>query len=349
MAQYGFRGVSYVISGQLGRHGFYYLHPAELRAMIRSGRWDVEAHTQMSHNFVPVGGGKWAPALANRMWLPRLGRLETEDEYTYRIVSDLTQNVRALRNYGANPLTFAYPFSAVGVPSNDAHLFTILSQIVSQRFGMSFVDSAGQRFISRYDSSDSQQLPRLEVYHDTTARNLLTRLNLLAPIPVRLHGFPATGWFDGAGKWGIPTPVQNGVLTVNCPGHQWCATVWAPSPSQLWHNYRVRVTVGHLGTENSGASGTLLTGDYAVSVSSGRLSIERQGHRLVYVRVPVNATHHLDVALGDRALRASVDGRVHTVLNNSQEHGGIGFGAWLGKSTSPIPVFSNLSVESLDG
>ena len=217
---------------------------------------------------------------------------------------------------------------------------------VEERAQMSF-DRSGNRFIDRYDVN-TKHLPSLEVKRSATAQNLLTRLNALAPRPARLHGFPVTGWFDGSGRRPIPAPIYHG-LAVTCPGHRWCATYWSPSASQLWRTYRVRLTVSHLGSRNSGASGTLLASNYAVTVSAGRLRVVHQGHRRVYVRIPVHSVHHLDVALSGRALRVSADGLPFTVAGDARDHGGIGFGGWQAKPSSPTPIFSNLSVEPLHG
>jgi len=144
LARYGFRAISFVITGQLGEHGFYYLHPSELRAMADSGRWDIEAHTHLAHQYAQVdSAGDYGPPLTNRLWLAGQHRLETESEFAARIKHDLDLNVRELKQYGSNPQLFAYPFSAARTPTNDPHLIPILHQLVSARFRASFTSTDG--------------------------------------------------------------------------------------------------------------------------------------------------------------------------------------------------------------
>jgi peptidoglycan/xylan/chitin deacetylase (PgdA/CDA1 family) len=358
LKQYGFHGVAFVISGQVGKHGFYYMHPSEVRAMVQSGRWDVEAHTHMSHNYIPIDGhGHYGPALANRMWLPSQGRVETIQEYAARITNDLNLNIAELRSYGAHPLAFAYPFSAAGAPSNDrAHLFTILNHIIEQRFLTSFVDNAGQRFITRYDRHDPQVLPRLEVYQESTATRLLDRLRVLVPIAPRIDGFPHSGWYDEGGNRGLRVqPVAHGVLTLNKRHQHWDATYWSPSNTELWKSYRVAFTARGLGSDGKRASaGSLRIGSagghgYAVTVSSGYVSVQPQtgGRRPLYFgALPYpGSSHRVEVALSHGTLQVAVDGQhMKTLPANSQTHGGIGFGTWRPTYQSSIPRFDDLQV-----
>lgn len=355
LAKYGFHAMAFVISGQIGKHGYYYMHPQELRDMAKSGRWDLEAHTYYSHIFIQTGPYSWGPALANRKWLPKLGRVETLQEYHDRIAADFRRNVLDLRSYGATPQIFAYPFSAVGTPSNDRHVFSILDKLVEQYFAMSFVDNAGQRFVTRYDTRLPQHLPRIEVYNDTTAERLMKRIQAITPIPPRVNGMPASGWFTEATNRGLEGLVQNGTLTLQKPQHKWMAAYWLPSTTQLWRNYQASVTVERLGPPKSGTAGTLLIGvsgfhGYAVTISNNRVSIRTQvsGRTLWEGDLSSDAaTHRLTVRFTDR-LTVSADGQtLKTIAVDKQAHGGIGFGTWREKTSATSPTFRSLTVQPI--
>jgi polysaccharide deacetylase len=51
LAKYRMHAVAFVITRQ-AQHGFYYLHPAEIQAMIKSGRWDMKSHADVKQYYV---------------------------------------------------------------------------------------------------------------------------------------------------------------------------------------------------------------------------------------------------------------------------------------------------------
>jgi poly-beta-1,6-N-acetyl-D-glucosamine N-deacetylase len=360
--RYGMHAISFVISGQIGRHGYYYMHPQELRSMIRSGRWDVEAHTRLSHQYVPsddLGGA--GPALTNREWLPRLRRLETKHEFEARIGRDLERNVAELRSYGARPLLFAYPFSAARTPTNDVALIPILRRLVASSFQASFVDADGGRFLDRYDGATAQELPRIEVYRTTTATELLTRLRDLAPSAPVVHDALASErlWsFEGSPAVGARPTVADDRLTLGSPARHWVAAYLGASQSELWQRYRVGVTMRRLSHEGSGTSETLLVGAsgsdrYAVTVSAAHVRVlyfhaNGSQRELSASSIRASSSHRLSVALDAARLRVSVDGRsVARLAVAAGTHGGIALGAWRAYAHSPIAELDGVSVTPL--
>ena len=359
MEKYQLRGTIFVISGEIGKHGYYYLHPRELRSMVRSDRWDIEAHTDMAHQYVQTDKlGHEGPVLANREWMPGVQRLESIQDYTSRIVSDINRNVATLRSYGAHPQVFAFPFSAIGVPSNDPRVVGILDRIIARRFPISFVDSDhGARFTTRSDFADRQQLPRLEVYRDTTAHTLLSRIRSLAPTPSDMNGFPESQWLSEGGDHNTSSSlVRHGKLTLVHPNAHWYATYWNPAQTQLWKHYQIDVNVSGLSQESKkGNAAVLLVGSagargYAIAISAGRLQIkpQRGRHPLAYVHLPSDAdSHHVTAKLSNQ-LSVTVDGKLVTTLRvDPKTHGGLGFGTWQPVLQGSGPVFDGLRVRPI--
>jgi poly-beta-1,6-N-acetyl-D-glucosamine N-deacetylase len=361
LQRYGFRAMAFVISGQLGQHGYYYLHPDELRAMVRSGRWDIEAHTHLAHLLLQIDAdGHDAPALLNRLWLPRLRRIETEAEYRSRVMADLAHNVAVLRSYGANPVLFAYPFSAARTPTNDRRLVRTLHTLVKRRFAASFIDAKGGRFVTRYDRADKQELPRIEVYRSTTALDLLRRLNALAPAPPLVHDFAQNQqWvYEGSRGHMPPSPVGGTSLSLKTAVRHWLAAYYAPSRTQLWTRYRLHLTVIGLGTPTSGTSATVILGNAvsdraAITLSAGRVTGLRypQNHHAKIIRqliIRPASLHRLKVDVDSDRLRVTVDGRANLTFSLSTSmRGGIGFAVWRETAASPSPLFSGLRVSPL--
>jgi peptidoglycan/xylan/chitin deacetylase (PgdA/CDA1 family) len=356
LADNGFRAVAFVISGQLGHHGSYYLKPPELDAMIRSGRWDVEAHTHMAHIYVQTDAeGDFGPALTNRQWLPQERRRETQAEFANRIRQDLGLNIAELRKHGATPQLFAYPFSAARSPTNDPRVVPVLQAIVARDFKASFVDADGGRFLDRQDGASTQGLPRIEVYDSTSDSALLERLKRLAPTDPRLRGLPSdASWqYEGAGRDAIS--INRNTLTLHTSPRQWAAAYLAPSGSALWHDYRVSVTFRGLGGSGSGSSETLAVANnrdqrYVISVSSTRLKVawqptQRPPQLLFRTTLKAVSAHGLQVMLARQRLQVALDGRtLFERIVDPSTHGGLGFGAWREKASSPIPSVANLSV-----
>ncbi len=362
LARYHFRAIDFVISGQLGQHGFYYLRPGEVRAMERSGRWDIEAHTHLAHLYIQTDRyGDYGPALTNRAWLPNEHRIESRTEFSLRVQRDLDLNIRELRALGVDPKLFAYPFSASRIPTNDRGVIPILNHLVRERFAISFVDADGGRFLNRYDARDTQQLPRIEVYGDTTAAALLERLRQLVPSLPRVGNGLANAhpWLDENGHaLGRGTAIARGVMALRIGVRRWLQVSLAPNSSELWQDYRVGVTLGGLGRQDSGTSDTLMIGmssdeHYGITLSAGRMTVERLARqsaprRLQLTRIRVNGVHRLEVAIENARLRITVDGSsVSSLPILAQTHGGIALGAWRSLPTSPVPIFSALSVAPL--
>src|SRR4029077_11114499 len=145
LAAAGFRAVSFVITGWVGTRQPYYLTWDELHRMQASGRWDLESHSRLGHQRLPIdaSGAATAPALINRLWLPADHRLETLDEFTARVQADLAGSRSDFVDHGLpQPQLFAYPFSAATSPTNDAVAAARTTTIVRDLFAAGLVDSA---------------------------------------------------------------------------------------------------------------------------------------------------------------------------------------------------------------
>ncbi len=83
----------------------------ELREMVESGLVTVAPHTYDQHRFVPLPGGKTAPALVSRAFLPRPKRGETVDEYEDRVLADFARANQLFQEHlGFTPEYFAFPY-----------------------------------------------------------------------------------------------------------------------------------------------------------------------------------------------------------------------------------------------
>ena len=183
---------------------------------------------------------------------------------------------------------------------------------------------------------------RARVYHNTTAIDLLKLVKARTPLPVGIPRMPHALTVLGRRHTTARVYAHNGVLTLAPRVKHWLAVSWDPTRTTEWSNYQASVTVGNLGAEGSGTSGSLICGKYTVTISAGRLRITSGNHHLQSV-IPEASSHKISVTT-TRALQVAVDGRVVKTTNIPRTHGGISFGAWRANARSLYPSFSQLTV-----
>jgi hypothetical protein len=376
---YGLHAVSFVISGRLDTHGFYYLHPDELRQMINSGRWDVEAATYHGRELVPVSAyGKGGPFLTSRAWLPQHHRLETLAEYRRRVGRDLDMNISELRSYGANPQLFAYPLAPMNAPESGPRVIPVLRDLVDARFPVSFVDASKSRYLDRWDGASPQELPRFEVFRGTTPRGLLRRLlgaEPLAPSTSAALRQPDDWTFEGLSPQRGRHALGTHTLALSPLARHWQAAYYALARSDSWKSYRLQTVISGFGAvgrgfaaaagrrqrsvASDGTSASVLLANtpranaprYAVTVSAARLTVTALPPRgsprqLVSVRLAPNWRHMVALELVRRRLEVDVDGHARAnVRVSGRSHGGVGLGVWRSGSSRQPVRFSHLHIE----
>lgn len=177
LERHGFTAVAFVITGSVDTSP-YYLSWRDLRALRDSGRWDVEAHTHAGHVRVAASAtpGDVGAFLLTRKWLPLEQRLETIDEWTTRVTTDLDLSITRLTDEGFRPpQLFAHPFAAVSVPTNDPSTPALLAGIVAERFVASVANTPDATALTPEDIA-AGHLPRVAVRSATTAHELFGRL-----------------------------------------------------------------------------------------------------------------------------------------------------------------------------
>jgi hypothetical protein len=133
----------FVISGHAEDAHPFYLSWDELRAMQRSGRWDLQLHSGRGHVAVPYDArGDRGPYYAFRLW--RDGALESFAAYKRRVTHDIDWGLQLLerRVPGVAPYTFAVPFGNYGqLRNNDPRIPGFFNRFLRARFGAVFVQN----------------------------------------------------------------------------------------------------------------------------------------------------------------------------------------------------------------
>jgi poly-beta-1,6-N-acetyl-D-glucosamine N-deacetylase len=143
LARYRFQATMFVISGHAEDAHPFYLNWNELRAMQRSGRWNLQLHSGRGHVAVPYDArGDRGPYYAFRIW--RDGALESFAAYRRRVTHDIEWGLQILRQRvpGIEPFTFAVPFGNYGqLRNNDPRIPRFFNRFLRGRFGAVFVQN----------------------------------------------------------------------------------------------------------------------------------------------------------------------------------------------------------------
>ena len=326
LARYGMKAAAYLITGQVGTHRPYYLSWSEVGRMARSGRWDFQAHTHLSHERAAVdAAGHERSVFTNRRWLADEGRVETPDEYRRRIAADLDRSVHDLvRHDLPRPRLFAYPFSERLDESNlgprDAEA---LRSMLRERFTATLTNSAARPLPAGPRAAAAGQVQRLEITRATTPAGLLRELARWAPVAPQDAGRPLSRQVHWQTTGGIGR-AGPGILTGDSrppDGTAYVSADYRPLATADWTDYRLRGTVAGLhGTSNS-VGVTLRAGsEHPVSLSVGHHTAslttdgpEGTGDRRS-CRLDPSATHRITVSVTPRHVRVSVDGEPCTAV-----------------------------------
>jgi peptidoglycan/xylan/chitin deacetylase (PgdA/CDA1 family) len=109
----GFSAVQYIIAAASEADGSsYYLSDEQIDHMLSRGRWEIGSHSLDAHRpYQTDAQGGTGIFYSDKLWLPELQRLETNEEFTLRVRNDLAESKRLLETrYGVPVTTIAFPF-----------------------------------------------------------------------------------------------------------------------------------------------------------------------------------------------------------------------------------------------
>ncbi|MBE3588687.1 MAG: polysaccharide deacetylase family protein [Thermoanaerobacteraceae bacterium] len=162
----------FMITARVGKKegGLEYLTWPEMREMQENGI-SFFVHTDHSHYIAPTTPeGNPKPVLANRIWLRRENRLETEEEYRKRVISDLAAARELLEEKLHQSVEqIAWPYGVYNKPLVE----------IAQSLGYRFCYTTQPGMVTA--KTDPFAIPRLDVGDaDVTAQDLLWRIQYTA-------------------------------------------------------------------------------------------------------------------------------------------------------------------------
>jgi len=179
----GYSAVNFVITGNSieQKESDYYLNQSEIKQMIKTGRWEIGAHSHKGHISVPIDAvGTKGHFFSDKLWLANQNRIETEEEFKKRIADDLQTSKKLLEeNLGIEVIGFAFPFGDYGQES--IHSLDAAGTVIDNAkslFPLSFYQvRAGESLQKRnYPGIDIPLVKRIGVKSDWSAERLLDEL-----------------------------------------------------------------------------------------------------------------------------------------------------------------------------
>ncbi|HET8575067.1 MAG TPA: polysaccharide deacetylase family protein [Candidatus Paceibacterota bacterium] len=220
----GYNAIMFTISGHaLGAPSRYYLSKSELKTMIRSGRWQVESHGDLSHQSIPTNAtGIHGNFLSNKMYREknRSGTqnpgLETTAEYQARITSDLESAKNSLEKaFGIQIIGFAFPFNDFGqatknFPGSGNIILPVASSIYPLLFYQAWTETG---YSQNYSYEQSPLVKRIEVPPNTSGTELLEKIEQgeTKNLPFSDSFNQNRGWLE---MWGSAT-IKNKQLVIS--------------------------------------------------------------------------------------------------------------------------------------
>ncbi|MDQ4098452.1 MAG: polysaccharide deacetylase family protein [Actinomycetota bacterium] len=171
LRQAGMSATMFVIAGAASKPGVYYASWDKIESYARSGRWDIQSHTAVSHREHQAAGGESLPLLTS------LAPGESLTDYRTRIRGDLSRAAAAIRQHvGRRPLAFAYPFGAYGADrTNDPAIATVLREEVARQYAIAFQQDEQDTVPLMTADHDRLLLRRVEV-ENWSGLELLARI-----------------------------------------------------------------------------------------------------------------------------------------------------------------------------
>ncbi|MDA1334692.1 MAG: polysaccharide deacetylase family protein [bacterium] len=354
-----YQAVTFIIAGRsLAENNIngYYLNSDELRLMIHSGRWEVEAHAYDGHIFIPTSKDKEeGHYYSNKLWIESLGRVETNEEYKERIAKDLAKTKEQLnRVLGINSDVFAFPYGdfAQGY-TNYVDARRVLLSSVGDNYSMAFFQtfpSAG--FTQNFFGDNTFLIKRIGVDPNWNDNDLLNILNSGQSHQLPIYMDDLLSEEDWVRAWSTFS-IKDSELTLSADEDKTGAAVFLDGARNL-SDYHLTVTVDWIrGTSFSLAGRYTDSNNYlSCSVTGEYIHLDEyvDGHKYEIVDLKLKDVFSWDAAVfemittGDKT-QCFIDGKmlvsteyVHPKLSR----GGIGFKVW-----DPVPGKSEVIIKDL--
>jgi peptidoglycan/xylan/chitin deacetylase (PgdA/CDA1 family) len=312
LESFDFRATAFIAPATVGQHLPYNLSSLELKKMVASQRWDIEAALA----YIPE----------QRLGAARLDQLLASFE----------------RLRLPPPLAFLYPRGAI-VSNAVAPRFPLSFQVGADPHFISRGDTPYQ---------DLPLFAVLPTVTRTDLVELIEGASPLAPSVSNALDSAIDWRFEGGSYSEHAAEIKLGSFRPSSPAaRHWLAAYYAPTRTRDWRNYQTTVEISSLGEAGSGADATIMIGSSSrvtLTLSANRLHVRTtDGEQETTAPVGPGSHHVLQVSAANGLVAVTVDDKP-VVTVPAPVKGGIGLGIWREKDASPTPVFAKLTIGPAD-
>lgn len=358
-----FQATMFVITGRSldsSKESSFYLSESELKGMVKSGRWEMQSHGKMDHDLYEIDSEQTkGHFLANKLWDSQESRLETDEDFSSRIRTDLTDSKNDIeQRLDVDVIGFAYPFSDRGdQSSNFSNAEAMLSEATKSIYPLAFYqvsskNGSGFNYPFR-DNEDSFLVKRIKFSSPLDGDDLVQYLTISSPkkLPYQDSFDLDSGWH---GTWGR-VAVDGGVLSVGASDSTSGGAVFLDG-SQRWSDYSLTIIPERI----DGESITLLTRysdeknfvECTYSDKYARLTEYLSGEKKVLGEVktqhPLSQSKSMAAEVTGDSAQCIIDNTVLVsgTVNHGLSDGMIGVKTWDGEIGKSRLEIESLTVES---
>lgn len=348
--------------------GGFYLDAAELHRLVNSSTWEIGAHAKAGHapGFLIGPNGAMGHFYGNKLWLPALGRYETDAETRARLTAEFTGAKNDLKNtLGVTANTYAFPFGDYGQNYTNApsffpgHMRSIVTGIYTMLFYQTYPGKYYDQTYSSVPAAAPYFIKRIELTQDVTGSSLVTKLenSSAKSLPYTDTFSSNKGWVSSWGSYTLDT--HTGTLRIQPQQNDTGASVVLDG-SYPWKDYLFSANV-----RSPAHTSVYLWARFADANNNAGCNF---GANFVHIEQTVGGTNRViqgvnqagllpqgvftaSIAVSGRTIECLINGSVvaqSNFLDPSLGHGGIGLKAWDKTPDLASLIVNHITVTSFD-
>ena len=344
-----------------GSRSSYYLSSSELKRMIKSGQWGIQAHAKEAHDFIKIDEkGNEGHFFSNKFWLENEKRIETDEEFRNRIYEDFMGVKSDIeKELKINPVAFAYPFGDFGQNSvNFPEAKSVVLDTIKSVYPISFYQVWGGNPKTNYPQPDSEHFlaKRINVEPQWSATDLLAVLENSRgkEIPYYDDFKKDNGWQK---DWG-QMEFKDDSMIINAHASTTGSAVFLDG-SYLWQDYVLKADVYLTKGQVFSLMARYKDGKNYVmcSFSDKSVRIEQflNGERKILSEIKgdfvfIGRDRKAGIGVQNNTVNCYLDDKIAMKgynLDQSLNHGGIGFKTWDPQMNNSELIVKEIFIEGI--
>jgi len=355
-----YNAVMFIISKQaLGEGSKYYLSLDEIKDMLGTGRWEVQAHAKDSHELIVIDqSGRRGHFMSDKMWLDDQRRLESDEEFKARIYQELLDTRTEIEGKLNIKITsFAFPFGDFGhvsanYPGVEEYVVKTAKSIYPA--GLFYQSWSNKGASYNYPDPNEKMFKRITVMPEWSGKDLVDILKNThnKELPFSDNFDYNKGWVKISGDLSIDKSIM--ALKPSLYSNSSSAFL---DGSYLFKDYSFKAKIGQSSADTISLVARFKDdSNYAVCDFGKKVVRIKQNHdgettTLAETKYVLPSERlELEIKVNNNDVECRINGNVVVTssgLNSELGNGGIGFKTWDLKTESHILLIEEVKVEKI--